>query len=57
VLDRPERCAETPCVLELPPGTYRLDLENPIAHVGATTTVVVESGAVATVRETLTRPR
>jgi hypothetical protein len=55
VVGREESCDETPCTLTLPPGTYRLRLENPIANLGKEVTVLVTSQETALVRETLTR--
>jgi hypothetical protein len=54
---RPERCAETPCTLMLPAGTYTLSLRNPVAQLDKTVTVVVRASETVTVRETLTAPR
>jgi len=56
IAGRRESCKETPCTLRLPPGTYRLRFENPLAHLDKETVVTVESGRTITVRESLTRP-
>jgi hypothetical protein len=56
VVGRRESCKETPCTLRLPPGTYRIRFENPLAHLDKETVVSVESGRTITVRESLTRP-
>jgi tRNA A-37 threonylcarbamoyl transferase component Bud32 len=56
IAGRRESCKETPCTLHLPPGTYRVRFENPLAHLDKETVVTVESGRTITVRESLTRP-
>jgi len=56
IAGRRESCKETPCTLRLPPGTYRIRFENPLAHLDKETVVTVESGRTITVRESLTRP-
>jgi hypothetical protein len=56
IAGRHESCKETPCTLRLPPGTYRIRFENPLAHLDKDTVVTVESGRTITVRESLTRP-
>ncbi len=56
VLGTKHRCADTPCALELPPGTYTVKLTNPVANVGKTVQVVITSGQTRRIRETLTRP-
>jgi len=56
IVGRRESCKETPCTLRLPPGTYRVRFENPLAHLDKETVVKVESGRTFTVSESLTRP-
>ncbi len=56
IIGRRESCKETPCTLRLPPGTYRVRFENPVAHLDKETVVKVESGRTFTVSESLTRP-
>jgi len=49
------RCADTPCTLQLPAGTYKVTLTNPVANVGKTVSVTIAPGKTFRVRETLTR--
>ena len=55
VAGRAESCRDTPCKLDLPPGTYSLKLHNPVKNVGKTVTVDIKAGETATIREILTR--
>jgi serine/threonine protein kinase len=52
---RSERCDETPCTLTLPPGIYRLHLNNPQARLSKDVKVEVISGKTVQVKQTLTR--
>jgi hypothetical protein len=56
VIGRSERCADTPCRLSLPAGTYTVRLENAIERVGAMKSVTIEAGGETTLVEMLTRP-
>ncbi|HEU5055880.1 MAG TPA: serine/threonine-protein kinase [Kofleriaceae bacterium] len=55
IAGRRESCKETPCTLRLPPGTYRVRLANPLAHLEKEVQVTIESGRTVKVRESLTR--
>ena len=55
IAGRRESCKETPCTLRLPPGTYRVRLANPLAHLEKEVQVTIESGRTVKVRENLTR--
>jgi serine/threonine protein kinase len=55
IAGRRESCKETPCTLRLPPGTYRVHLANPLAHLEKEVPVTIESGRTVKVRENLTR--
>ncbi len=55
VSGRSESCRDTPCKLDLPPGTYSVTLHNPVKNVGKTVDVHVKAGETATIREILTR--
>jgi len=48
-------CADTPCVLELPPGAYTIELTNPVARVGKRVHVTVKSKQTHRLNESLTR--
>jgi hypothetical protein len=50
---RPERCRDTPCSLELPAGTYRMRLHNPVKNVGKVVDIQVVAGQTLTLREVL----
>ena len=53
VAGRPERCSQTPCSLSLPPGHYRLELENPYSGLTGTHDIDVASDAETLARVTL----
>lgn len=53
VLGRSESCQETPCVLKLPPGTYRLVFENPVANLKKSVSVTTTTDKPAIIHEVL----
>ena len=57
VIGRSESCAETPCQLKLPIGTYRLELRNPVAGLKKVTNVTVRENDVVKMHAVLEAPR
>ncbi|MEM9489342.1 MAG: protein kinase [Myxococcota bacterium] len=56
VIGHSASCDETPCVLQLPPGTHRIHLVNPVAQLSKELRVSVASGQTKVVSANLSTP-
>lgn len=56
VVGRSEACTETPCQLELPAGTYQLQLRNPVAGLRKNVRATIREGEISKIHEVLEAP-